>query len=284
MIEVDQFSCQLGHDFHSLHPVRVDLSGGHAYNDLTPIPPVLAPAPFMMLVWDWRTYAKSEPGYCSGQDVVAQTIEQLGIWEPRETAVALIALANTPQEAPGIVVDIGAQLGWYALLAAHRGRRVVAIDADPECTRALQQTIDLYPPEAPGQIFALNGAYHSTRPRPLLPESHIRLLKIDVESEESTVIQALWSRIHDGRVDVIIMESSPVFIPNHYGSLAVQVINAGFRAYALPPKQTPPIAITRIADLEPYRLDNKQRKVASRLIEEVPQQDLVFVRKGAPGL
>ena len=48
-----------------------------------------------------------------------------GIWEGYETLAALEILTDP---AGGIVVDLGAHVGWYTMLAASVGREVVAVD------------------------------------------------------------------------------------------------------------------------------------------------------------
>lgn len=61
------------------------------------------------------------------------------------------ALADLLDEhRPNTVVDLACNEGWYAMLAAHRGSRVVAIDFDEGCVtrlydRASQQRLDVLP-------------------------------------------------------------------------------------------------------------------------------------------
>ena len=48
-----------------------------------------------------------------------------GVWEPYKSARFAKLLGA---RAPGLVVDVGANIGWYALLAAHLGHGVVAFE------------------------------------------------------------------------------------------------------------------------------------------------------------
>ena len=72
----------------------------------------------------------------SEQDLISITIKDLGIWEPINTArIVNLFLLQKSTAAPGaggsekqVVIDIGAHLGWYTLLAASHGFSVVAFE------------------------------------------------------------------------------------------------------------------------------------------------------------
>jgi hypothetical protein len=233
--------CQAGHDRHDLIPLHVDLGRPHAYADLTAIPPDLARR-FRMAVFDWKRYAGSE-GYCPGNDAVSETIAETGIWEPRETAMALKVMAGHEGDA---LVDFGAQLGWFCLLAASCGLDSFAFDADPEPLRLMHES------------FLLNGwmpFLHAEQVR-VAPEiksvrlpDHARLAKIDIEGAEDEAVRLLWPMLDRGTVDHVVMEVSPVFAP-WYPELCAEIVDDGYEMYRMPDKQVPPVQVVDPAFLE----------------------------------
>jgi FkbM family methyltransferase len=74
------------------------------------------------------------------RDVVGRTILRRKSYEPGLTAWLLDGLR---QDAPGVFIDVGANIGWYSLQAAHSGHvaRVVAIEPDVGNHRLLQANI-----------------------------------------------------------------------------------------------------------------------------------------------
>ena len=89
-----------------------------------------------MEVWDHREFMGQHGVYCTAQDETSHSIASQGIWEGYETLAALEILTDP---AGGIVVDLGAHVGWYTMLAASVGREVVAVESNPENVRLLER-------------------------------------------------------------------------------------------------------------------------------------------------
>jgi len=101
---------------------------------------------------DARTCFGAQMRLCLA-DTIQSYVYFFGVWEPAITAYIMSALA------PGdVVIDVGANVGYDALLAAHcvgAAGQVFAIEASPRIFHALQANIAL---NAPACITALNAA------------------------------------------------------------------------------------------------------------------------------
>lgn len=262
-----EIRCQRDHtpEQHVAQRTHVDLGRPHGYADLCPIPHLLARS-FSMEVWNPRVHPVDGGPYCPAHDAVSETIVSHHIWEPRETVIALTVMASAPEGS--VVVDMGAQLGWYSLLGLSFGLMVEAWEADTANLDLLQQSAQVN-----GWGHLLSAVHErigpSTPPAPAEPR--IRFAKIDLEGAEDEAIRVLWPAIEAGMLDFLLMEVSPVFA-DYYPELAQRILDAGYRAWRLPPKRVPPV-----------RLD----ALPGGLVPWVPamidphQEDVIFQREGA---
>lgn len=234
-----EIACQRGHETHETKLAEVMLAGQSGYRDYPPIPARIARR-FEMMVFNWRSYPVGE-SYCPGCDAVSETIDLVGIWEPRETILALTVFESAP--AGSVFLDLGAQIGWFSLLAASAGLDTISVDADAEPLRLLSES---------AKRNSWHGMVHPWQMRidaetPVLPVADYRLAKLDIEGAEFDGIRILRPSIEAGLVDHILMEVSPVF-SDGYPELVTSVMEAGYRAYMLPGKAIPP-----------HRLDDPER-------------------------
>ncbi|ELT96230.1 hypothetical protein CAPTEDRAFT_209741, partial [Capitella teleta] len=72
--------------------------------------------------------------------LVSRQISKSGTWEERNTAVFIAIMAQYPQLD---LIDIGANLGQYSLLAAGMRRKVVSVEPYAPSTRRLAKSYDL---------------------------------------------------------------------------------------------------------------------------------------------
>ncbi|MEX2253025.1 MAG: hypothetical protein WD649_02635, partial [Thermoleophilaceae bacterium] len=245
----EAIGCQRGHVEHSTRLVTVELGGPTGYRDLPPIPEQHARR-FKMEVWDPDAHPVDGGPYCPAHDAVSETIATLGVWEPCETTLTL-AVCSTA--APGsVVLDYGAQIGWFTLLAASCGIDVLAVDADADNLRLIQ---------ASAKRNAWDAIVHTSHARvgpdstPAAPAERVRLVKIDVEGAEGEVVRCLWPSIEAGLVDHLLGAVSPVFA-GYYPDLVADLVDAGYEAWMMPPKRTPPVPFRSLPlHLEPYRID-----------------------------
>ncbi|MFN2592882.1 MAG: hypothetical protein ABR532_08650 [Candidatus Dormibacteria bacterium] len=228
-----EITCQRGHDKHDALTVDVDLSRPHGFHDLPPIPAGLAPPPFLMRVFDWEDYG---PGpYCPARDVVSEAVATLGVWEPAETILTLQVCKGQR----GWVLDMGAQIGWFSLLALASGMRVYAVDADPAPLALLEEsaTINAWSDRLTDHVERIGPATE-----PYDPAWRLRLAKVDVEGAEDEAVRMLMPLLRRGRIDHLLIEVSPVFA-SYYPAMLQDLMDLSYVGYLLPDKSIPPAVL-----------------------------------------
>lgn len=261
-----EIACQRGHETHTSKLAEVRLGGQSGYHDYPPVPARLARS-FEMLVFEWRDYGDGP--YCPACDAVSETIDLLGIWEPCETIMALTVFESAP--AGSVFLDLGAQIGWFCMLAASAGVDAIAMEADPEPLRLLAASARRN--HWSSRIRTLQRRIGPDTP--VLPADSIRLVKLDLEGAEFDGIRILRPALEAGLVDHVLMEVSPVFSPG-YPALVQSVVDLGYEAYTLPPKALPPHPLEDPAlDLTPL-VSNLEAVVGSW-----HQESVWFKRVGA---
>lgn len=249
----DSISCQRSHATHDSRRVTIDLSNQHGYHDLPQIPSILRRR-FDMMIWDPEAYPVDGGPYCPAHDAVSETIVSHRTWEPTETILTLLACSRA--DPAHTFVDLGAQMGWFSLLAASCGLRVYSFDADPECISLLTSSASLNGWQdriVPTHLRLTSDTLPLDLQLSPSPPSHIAMAKVDLEGAEDAGIDFLFPYIRAGQLDYLLLEVSPVFA-DYYPSLVSRILDQGYWAYHLPPKRRPPISITSTADLAPFRL------------------------------
>lgn len=271
----DEITCQRGHapDEHQRRLVPVDLALGHGYHDLPRIPERLIPPPFRMLVWDPDAHPVDGGPYCPAHDAVSETIVSHKVWEPRESILWLDACRRAPADA--FMIDMGAQIGWFTLLAAVEGRHVVAYEADASNAELLRASLHLNALR-PRVIMSEQRIGPGSVPLDLPRLAPVAAVKIDLEGAERDAIQMLWPLIEAGQVDRLLVEISPVFA-DYYPALVARIMDVGCRAHLLPPKSSPAADMVDLeASLIELDRDGVEQQVASW-----HQEDVWFIREGA---
>lgn len=199
--------CAAGHPYHATTGVHV--TGAHPMHDW----PQLSGVDFTMAVFDAFAY-RDTAGFCPADSDVARTLLTVGVWEGWESALALDVLRS----GPGIVVDFGANQGWYSLLAVTTGHDVLAVEAEPDTARVLAANLAGKATIARGWVDA---------DTPILPAGpRIRLAKADVEGAEVHCVTTLAESLEAGLVDYLLVEMTPAF-----GLCAVESTRAMLEGY-----------------------------------------------------
>ena len=167
---------------------------------------------------------------------VSAVIGGLGCWEPKAT----FHFRRLLQEAR-VVVDVGANIGWYSLLAAKSGALVYAFEPEAINFDLLMKSLELngfenilaFPYvicDRDGETWLTitdsdNKGTHSTvidvgkhrlrvpcwKLDSLFPKQTIDILKIDAEGAEPEVLMGAQQLIKEKRVKYILMEWTPRF-------------------------------------------------------------------------
>jgi FkbM family methyltransferase len=240
--------------------------------------------------------------HCNTRDLIQRTILSFGIWEPDVSKVIEQSLA-----AGDVFVDIGANVGYDALLASHLvgpTGKVVAIEALPQTYAHLQRnlalndarnvralnvavsdresTVDLYEVSAHnvGAVTTLGTRggkpLASIEAKPLArllvtdEIARLRLVKMDIEGAEPAVLNDLLDNLHlyPGAMDIIV-EASPQDDRKAWSRIFQRLESAGFMAYEI---------------ANSYEVDwylKWRRPAALRRTAVVPprQQDLLLTRR-----
>jgi FkbM family methyltransferase len=202
------------------------------------------------------------------RDLLALYIYVFGVWEPNLTKFIASRLGSGD-----VFIDVGANLGWFSLLAAQLvgpGGRVVAIEASPLLTRDLERNIEANHFQNVRVVNAAAGSERGTVDIVHGPAEHtgltriqqgsavrcdtlqeligsddlseIRIMKIDVEGAEYDVIRGVAPALNALPASAeVVVEVGPERAKDsgQVGALFGAFEDAGFVPYALPNNYEP---------------------------------------------
>lgn len=234
-------ACQRGHAAHDTRRHLMSLAEPNAYTDCTPIPERFRSISFTLELWDFAEVGGPSHPYCPQADLVSETIVRYGIWEPRETVAMLLAFeALSIQFNPWRFIDIGAQLGWFSILAQHFDAEVLAVEADPEVAAVLARNLG---GEAEVMVRRIGP-----RTRLLDADDTPTVIKIDVEGAEPEALRWCRKLFEVGSVRFAMIEVSPVFHDRYLELLRDLIVGFGFEMADMPAKSRPPHAVETLND------------------------------------
>ena len=205
-------------------------------------------------------------GYCNLGDIVARYIFLFGIWEPNISTTMEEILSSGD-----IFVDIGANIGYYTLLASRcvgDGGKVVSIEAVPAIFDSLKKNVSanecknvrlvncavastagelpIYgsPKVNRGMSSLINHrgwpveAVVTTAPlEHILTQEEIqrvKVIKIDIEGAEIPVLDHFIETLHMYPPDVqLFVELSPYISGDYSSDMFDKMLKSGFDAYLL---------------------------------------------------
>lgn len=194
------------HDY--LRDISVQLSGGredscefgHSHHDTMTVS-VNFPSQMTVQVFNWMRYETSVPGYCSGKDEISKGIQSDGAWERQESRLVWDFL-KTGDNTSSVVLDFGAHIGWYSMLATSLSYETLAIDAGPEHLELLGWNVR-------GDVVTCRGWIDENKPVIPAKGVRVRLLKVDVEGMENEALRICGDLFAATLVDSVLMEVNP---------------------------------------------------------------------------
>lgn len=224
-------TCELGHDRHDATVVVDVRLEGKPFHDFASFPARVARS-FALEVFDYDFYQDwGKPGFCPGRDGFSHGVITQGVWESWETRLACDIL-DLPKRGATTVLDFGAYVGWYTVLAAMAGHDVLAFEADRETEQLLIRNV---------KRNGLSGVFYGGRvdaSSTRLYFDAVRLLKADVEGMEFEVLDACDRMIADRTIEYLLLEISPCFRPG-YDDLLLSLVARGYDVFGIPDKTHP---------------------------------------------
>lgn len=206
-------TCQLGHNEHKTKVVASHLGEFEVY--------------------DWDKYSTVE-GYCPGKDDVSRTIEATGGWAPEETSVIQGIL--TAGDRSKLFIDFGAHIGWFTIMAAKLGYKVIAFEGNTFHASVLARNAERH---GVSHMITIVEKWIDDKAPPLkIFASHIssvfslpiELVKCDLEGSEQHAVRMLQEQLVNGQVANLYLEISPVF-NDSYPELVSKIQGLGYHVY-----------------------------------------------------
>jgi hypothetical protein len=172
--------------------------------------------------------------YDHGGDSVSDALINQGVWEAQESTVVVDILKSVP----GLVLDFGAHIGWYAVLAGLFGNHpVIAFEPDGRAVEVLRRNgarngVDL----TIRQVKVVQG-FHVGR-----VDVDVALLKCDIEGDDCHAVAGCSQLFADHKIAYALIEVSPIFTADgrstcDYVEMAGFLIeDCGYKAYRIPVK------------------------------------------------
>lgn len=202
---------------------------GHAEHRTKVVPVILgqADAVFQMEIYEPEEY-RDTVGYCPGDDAVSRVLDAEGVWEKWNTEF----LVKRRVFQGGVVIDCGAHIGWYSMLAASQGCDVFAFEGDPENAALLELNAEMNGFE---DRITVTVEWIEDGWKLEVDLDQVDLIKVDLEGNDEYAIEGVWDAIDSGIVKHLLVEISPVFRTG-YPELVRRICEAGYSAEVMGPQ------------------------------------------------
>lgn len=218
--------CQLGHAEHAFTYVGCDLRKTN--HIVTDFPEITEDVRFFMPAGRQAVLDETQPGYCPERGESSRSIRLQQTWEGFDTALVVQLLKDNNN----LVIDFGANLGWYTLVAGKMGNPVLSVEADEVLAAELEKAVER------NQIENWNLAQgwigEDTPALPVDGAPQIRLIKSDMEGNEPHMFRVIDGLLEAGKVDYVLFELSPMFAD--YGPCIERVRDLGYKLFIVPDK------------------------------------------------
>ena len=240
----------------------------------------------------FRIFAFPERYLPSGKiydDGLTRQIRDFKCWEPFETEL-IIECLRQEQADKGVFVDVGAQIGYYTLLAAKMGFKTYAFESDQDLGFYIDESAKLNNVE--DYVITTTGIvsyqqkelwqFGQTISLDSLGFEKISFLKVDVEGGDPLVIQGAQSLFNEKQVSNAVVEISPVFdfkTPlDHYIEMTLFITGCGYRVFdiGLSPKRKLSFGHQHLATIDELEIKNPSYNNVKSRIENIPQTNFLF--------
>lgn len=176
--------------------------------------------------------APSDGEWDYGKDAVTESLQLQAVWEAQESTLAVDILANHP----GVVLDFGAHVGWYTVLAGvFGGHRVIAFEPDPKMVTALRVNAERYNVD-----ISYRDEVRPSTP-PVEVDGVVALMKCDIEGMDGWAVDACAALFAQQRIRFALIEVSPIFYHDGHGAsdyvaMVGRLRDWGYRVCRIPPK------------------------------------------------
>lgn len=199
-------------------------AAGHKVHDKMIINTSACGIDLLLSIYDTDKYM-GFAGYCTGQDDISRTIEMTGIWEPIETKI-VVSLLQRPMD-KGYVLDFGAHIGWFSMIAAKMGYTVTAFEGDNENADQVEYNAALN--GVSGKI-TVERQWIDENQKPLTIDTEIELLKIDLEGNDQYAVNMCAPLFNKRLIKNALIEVSPVF-NGSYPAMVQKIVDHGYDVF-----------------------------------------------------
>jgi hypothetical protein len=171
--------------------------------------------------------------YDHGRDGVTEALVKQGVWEAQESTVAVDILANTS----GTVLDFGAHIGWYTVLAGLFGSHpVIAFEPDAPTIQLLDTNAKRYGVDVEHRFSPVEPSTP-----PVAVDGDVALMKSDIEGMDGYAVDCCADLFRQHRIRYALIEVSPIFTADgrsdcDYVAMVGRLRDWGYRVYRVPPK------------------------------------------------
>lgn len=210
-----------------------------------------------------------------GRDAVTESLMLQAVWEAQESTLAVDVLANHP----GVVLDFGAHIGWYTVLAGVFGDHpVIAFEPDANMVTALVCNAERY-----GVDVSYRDEVRPSTPQ-VEVDGDVALMKCDIEGMDGYAIDACADLFARQRIRFALIEVSPIFWhdgrgPCDYVVMVGRLRDWGYRVYQIPPKGWEYNAAYRERPLATLKQHRELGADWANVIAGCRQDNFVFIRE-----
>lgn len=214
------------HDVHDRVCVDILLNSKPKLPDLPYFPDELK---FKLNVYDWRKY-EGTVGYCTGDDAVSLSVFTQGIWEGSETRLILQLLREGDKG--NKVLDFGAHVGWYSVIAGVEGYDVIAYEFDAENVELIGLNAKL---NDCSDKISIEHSWVDSNSKVIDGSWDVEIMKCDLEGLDEYAVAMCSKLFNEQRVRYALIEISPIF-NDSYPSLIESICSCGYKVYKVPSK------------------------------------------------